>query len=184
MRVLLHPLTHSYLTSLASPHTGASSFQRTKDPTSHWCHIWPSSAIYVSIPPCILFGWGFSLWKLWVVWLVDIVLPIGFQCPSAPSALPLALLLGSWWLAVSICICISHVLVEPLREQPYQAPVSKRFLVKLSHQLSSVTLTGHHQLFPISQGTSFLLMSQLVSLHKQTRGITITPSLPSPDWPA
>jgi hypothetical protein len=31
------------------------------------------------------------------------------------------------WLPVSICICIDQVLVEPLREQPYQAPVSKCF---------------------------------------------------------
>ena len=25
------------------------------------------------IPPCVLFGWWFSPWELWVVWLVDIV---------------------------------------------------------------------------------------------------------------
>jgi hypothetical protein len=31
-------------------------------------------------------------------------------------------------LAVSICICIGLVLVEPLREQPYQVPVSKHLL--------------------------------------------------------
>ena len=33
------------------------------------------------------------------------------------------------WLAVRICIYIGQVLVESLREQPYQAPVSKHFLV-------------------------------------------------------
>ena len=33
-----------------------------------------------------------------------------------------------WWLAVSICICISQVLVEPLTEQPYQSLVSEHFL--------------------------------------------------------
>jgi hypothetical protein len=44
-----------------------------------------------------------------VVWLVDVVLPMGLQSPSAPSVIPLALPLGSpgsarWlWLAVSIC---------------------------------------------------------------------------------
>jgi len=27
------------------------------------------------VPPCILFGWWFGLWKLWGVWLADIVLP-------------------------------------------------------------------------------------------------------------
>jgi hypothetical protein len=31
-------------------------------------------------------------------------------------------------LAVSIHICISKALTEPLRRQPYQAPVSKHFL--------------------------------------------------------
>ena len=45
----------------------------------------------------------------WEVQLVDIVLLMGLQTPSAPPVLPLALLLGSLdsgrWLAVSICIC-------------------------------------------------------------------------------
>ena len=57
------------------------------------------------VPPCVLFGWWFSPWKLWVVWLVDIVLPMGLQTPSAPSTLPLTLPLGSPssapWLAIS-----------------------------------------------------------------------------------
>jgi hypothetical protein len=65
-----------------------------------------------------------------VVWLVDIVLPIWLQ-PSSSSSL-LALPLGSTglvqWLAVSICICTGQVLVELLRDQPYQAPVSMCFL--------------------------------------------------------
>jgi hypothetical protein len=30
-------------------------------------------------PPCILFGWWFSPWKLWGIWLVDIVLLMGLQ---------------------------------------------------------------------------------------------------------
>ena len=67
-----------------------------------------------------------------MVQLVAIVLLTGLQSPSAPSVLPLALPLGLpgsvQWLAVNICICIGQVLVEPLREQPYQAPVSKHFL--------------------------------------------------------
>ena len=67
-----------------------------------------------------------------MVQLVDIVLRVGLQFPSASSVLPLALPLGSPgsvpWLAVSICICISQVRAEPLREQPYPAPVSKPFL--------------------------------------------------------
>jgi hypothetical protein len=86
-------------------------------------------------------GWWFSPWELWLVQLVDIVLPKGLQSPSAPSVLPLALSFGFaglvQWLAVSICICIGQVLAEPLREQPYQAPVSKCFLT------SATGLTFH-----------------------------------------
>jgi hypothetical protein len=67
-----------------------------------------------------------------VVQLVDIFLPMGLQFLSAPSVLPLALPLESMglarWLALSICICIGQALAEPLRGQPYQAPVSKCFL--------------------------------------------------------
>ena len=48
------------------------------------------------VPPCVLFGWWFSPWELWGVWLVDIVvLPMGLQTPSAPSVLPLTPPLGS-----------------------------------------------------------------------------------------
>ena len=82
--------------------------------------------------PGIFFGWWFNPWELWLFRIVDIVLPMGLQSPSAPSVLPLALPLGSpgsvRWLTVSIYICIGQVLVEPLREQPYQAPVTKCFL--------------------------------------------------------
>ena len=67
-----------------------------------------------------------------MVQLVDIILLMGLHSPSAPSFFPLALPLESpgsvRWLPVSICICIDQVLVEPLREQLYQAPVSKHFL--------------------------------------------------------
>jgi len=66
------------------------------------------------------------------VQLVDIVLPMGLQFPSAPSVLPLGLPLGFLgsvqWLAMSMCICIGQALAEPLRGQPYQVPVSKHFL--------------------------------------------------------
>jgi hypothetical protein len=88
-------------------------------------------------PPCVLFGWWFSAWDLWGVWLVDIaVLPMGMQTPSAPSVLPLTPPLGSpcsvRWLAVCIHICIGQALTEPLGGQQYQAPVSKFFLVSAS----------------------------------------------------
>ena len=47
MRVLLHILTHSHLTDLASHYTGASSLHRTNGLPSHWYQISPPSATYV-----------------------------------------------------------------------------------------------------------------------------------------
>ena len=67
-----------------------------------------------------------------MVQLVNIVLPMVLQSPSAPPVLLLVLPLGSSgslpYLTVSTCIYIGQVLVEFLREQLYQAPVSKHFL--------------------------------------------------------
>jgi len=38
------------------------------------------------IPPCVLFGWWFSPWEFWGVWLVDIaVLPMGLPSPAAAN---------------------------------------------------------------------------------------------------
>jgi hypothetical protein len=71
---------------------------------------------------CVLFGWWFSLWELWVVWLVDIaVLPIGLQSLT----LPLGSSCSVQCLAVSMCICLSQVLGDPPRGQSFQAPVCK-----------------------------------------------------------
>jgi hypothetical protein len=118
------PSTNS-LTSPAFCYVGASSLHRMKGLPSHWWQIRPSADTYVS-------GWWFSPWELWVVQLVDIVLPMGLHYPSAPSVPPLALPLRSlgsvWWLALGICICFGQVLVQPLRKQSYKAPVSKHFL--------------------------------------------------------
>jgi hypothetical protein len=76
------------------------------------------------IPPCVLFGWWFSPWKLWGYWLGHIVVPpMGLQTPSAPWVLSLAPPLGTlcsvYWLAVSIHFCICQALAEPLRRQLY-----------------------------------------------------------------
>jgi hypothetical protein len=92
------------------------------------------------VPPCVLFGWWFSPWKLLGVWLVDIVvLPMGLQTLSATSVLSLAPPLGTLcsvqWLNESIHLCICQVLAEPLRRQLYQAPVSK-------HLLASTIVSG------------------------------------------
>ena len=61
MRVLLHPPTYSYLTAVASPCTGASSFHRTKDLFSHWCHISQYSGTYVAG------GMDTSKYTIWLV---------------------------------------------------------------------------------------------------------------------
>jgi hypothetical protein len=45
------------------------------------------------VPPCVLFGWWFCPWELWVVDIV--VLPIGLQISSAPSVLSLTPPLGT-----------------------------------------------------------------------------------------
>jgi len=47
------------------------------------------------VHPCALLGWWFSPWELWRVWLVDIVLPMGLQTPSATLALSLTPPLGT-----------------------------------------------------------------------------------------
>ena len=72
-------------------------------------------------------------WEAYGVWLVDIVvLPMRLQTSSVPSVLSLTPPLGTMhtvqWFVESICLCICEVLAEPLRRQPYQAPVSKHFL--------------------------------------------------------
>jgi hypothetical protein len=85
------------------------------------------------VPPCVLFVWWFSPWKMWDYWLVHIVLPsMGLQIPSAPWVLSLAPSLGTLcsvqWIAVNICLSTSQALAEFLRRQLYQAPISKILL--------------------------------------------------------
>ena len=71
-------------------------------------------------PLCMLYGWHFSPWKLWVVQLVDIVPLMELQSLSAPSVLPLTLPLGPGLspMVGYICISVGQVLLEPLREWP------------------------------------------------------------------
>ena len=121
MRVLPHPPTH------ISSHW----FHRIKGILFNWCQIGQSSVI-PWVPLWVLFGWWFSPWEGWGVLLVDIVLPIGLQTPSASSELlpptpPFGSLCSGRWLAESIYICKPQE--ESLPGQLYQAPVSKHFLV-------------------------------------------------------
>jgi hypothetical protein len=48
------------------------------------------------VPPCVPFGWWFSLWELWGYWLVHIFFPpMGLQTPSASWVLSLVPPLGT-----------------------------------------------------------------------------------------
>jgi hypothetical protein len=72
------------------------------------------------IPPGTLFGWWSSLWENWVVRSDYVVLPMGLQSSSAPPGLPPApspgFMIGVWWLAPSINICIGWLLARPPQE--------------------------------------------------------------------
>jgi hypothetical protein len=80
------------------------------------------------------------------VWLVDILLPMGFQTPSGPSVLSLTPPLGTpcsvQWLAMSIRIC---TLAEPLKGQICQAPVGPRVVMFTTNfpSHSSLVLLDH-----------------------------------------
>jgi hypothetical protein len=94
---------------------GASSPTETRCLLLHMC-LWPHTS------QCVLCGWQLSLWEFPRSWLVEIAgLPMGLPSPSAPSILPVTSIEvpnSIQWLAVSICICLSQLLVEPLRGQP------------------------------------------------------------------
>ena len=81
---------------------------------------------------CVLFGWGFTPWETCGFCLVDIVLPMRLQTPSAPTDLVLISPLGfphsDRCLAVYIHIYIGLALAQPLWGQLYWAPVSMHFL--------------------------------------------------------
>jgi hypothetical protein len=134
--LLLHPLTHTCLTALGFPYTGASSLHRTKDLHSNWCQIRPSTTTSVAdamgsihVYSC----WWFSPWKLWgdlVSW---------YSCSSYGVAIPFRAIslfptplmkspCSVLWLAAIICICIGQTLAEPLWGPLYQVPISKHFM--------------------------------------------------------
>jgi hypothetical protein len=128
---LTHPPTPTSL-SWHFPSLGHWAFTkpRASPPTdAQQGHLWLESWV----APCVLFGWWFSPWELWRVWLIDIVvLLMWLQTPSGPSVFfltpPLGSLCSVQWLTTSICLCICQALAEPLRRQQYQASVIKHFL--------------------------------------------------------
>jgi hypothetical protein len=70
MRAFSNPPTHSCLPVLAFSYTAASSLQMTKGLSSHWIpaqqgHPLLHMGLDSWVPPCVLFGWCFSLWELW-----------------------------------------------------------------------------------------------------------------------
>jgi hypothetical protein len=63
--------------------------------TSPPIHAWQNDLLlYMQLNPCVLFSWWLSPWELWGNWLVHIFVP-PMQAPSAPSALSIALPLGT-----------------------------------------------------------------------------------------
>jgi hypothetical protein len=72
---------------------------------------WPS--------PCILFGSWLSVWELWVsLWCwpsCGVAISFMFFSPSSNS--PIECPTSVQWLAVSMFICFSQLLAEPLRGQ-------------------------------------------------------------------
>jgi hypothetical protein len=83
--LIAHQLTHSHFLALTLLYTRASNFHRTKGLSSHWWPTRPFSATYAAramVPPCVFFGYWFSLRELWRYWLFHIVVPpMGLQTP-------------------------------------------------------------------------------------------------------
>ena len=134
VRMLPDPTTHSHLTYLALPYTGALSLHRTKGP------LFP---LINKAFLCYICAWshGLRLENSFVVSALGVhrggrlrvhivVLPMKLQTPLAPSVLSLSPPLGTpcsvQWLAGSICLCICQALAEPLRRQ-----ILKRFILIL-----------------------------------------------------
>jgi hypothetical protein len=81
----------------------------------------------------VFFTLFFSLWEIWVYWLVHIVVPpMGLQFPSALWVFsllpPLGTLCSVQWLAESIRLGVCQAPAAHLRRQLYQAPISKHLL--------------------------------------------------------
>lgn len=73
MRVLPYPPTHSCLTTPSTPLPWG--IQPSHDQGFHL-----PLMLNIHVEPYVLFGWWFSSWELWGVWLVDIAaIPMGLQ---------------------------------------------------------------------------------------------------------
>jgi len=107
-------------------------------------------------------GWCFCSSELWQVQLINIILPMCMQSPSAPSVLPLTLslesLLSVQWLAMGICFCLRFWQSLSKGSYAYQAPVCKHILVSaIVPQMEWITHWGQSM-----HGLSFSLCSIFV----------------------
>jgi hypothetical protein len=132
MRVFPHVPTHSHLTALASPYTGASSLHRTKGLPSHCCQIRQLLLLQMQlepwVPPCVLFGDlvpGSSEESGWLILFFFLLVAILFSSfnlsPNSFTGVPV----------LSPMVGCEHLHLywsgsgRPLRRQLYQALVSK-----------------------------------------------------------
>jgi len=124
-----HIPTHSHLPALTFPNTGASSLDRTKDLSSHWCPTRPSSATYADRSRTV-YSWDSGSSGGLVDW---------YYCSSYGAKSPFSSFnpysncsngdpFSVQWFAVSVCLCFCKALTEPLGRQLYQDPVSMHFL--------------------------------------------------------
>ena len=130
MRVFSLPPILSYLTALAFPYTGNRAFtgQKASPIDARLLHTRPEPWV----PPCTLFGLWSSSQEQWGTWQVDTVALPYRAAKSLSSFSPFAnFSIGdpvlSPMVSFNIHFCICQTLEEPLRRQPYQAPVSKHF---------------------------------------------------------
>jgi hypothetical protein len=81
--------------------------------------LWASDQLTEKLPGCCLVAVSWSV-RSWVSW--DCGPPMGSPSSSTSSSFFLIKLQGSltsaYWLVVSICICLSQLLVGSLRGQP------------------------------------------------------------------
>jgi hypothetical protein len=138
-RVLPHLPTQSCFTPLASLFPGETNLHRTKrlppppppliPDKAILCYIWSRShglTHLYSLVGGLVPGSSEGLVSWYCCFSYGVAVTFGSFSPSL--TLPLGSPGSVQWLAVSICICLSQVLIEPLRGQPYQAFVGKHFL--------------------------------------------------------
>ena len=106
---LFHPAIPCFYEVVPAPTHSLLASQSWNSPIlEHWSFTGPRASLPIDVrhlllhkclepwvPPCIHFGWWFSSWALYGVWLIDIVPPMGLQTHSAPSGLFLTPPLGT-----------------------------------------------------------------------------------------